>query len=831
MANNSTTTDASTDTTAYLKKRLIELGITDELNTYTRVWYQDTDHKDSEGKIVTTKNEQRRDYKIFDADEYGNINIHYFNLEGQPYRWKKEDTKLSRDFIRKRIRDPKSDNKYMQDKGSGLFPFFNPGIIDKYKKNKDAVNIDGSAVAPIETLFVVEGEFKSFKGYLAGIDIIGIPSIHGFYNGDVRGKLHEDIQELIIVCRVEKIVFLVDADLLTLKWEEKKDLAKRPESFYSAVKLFRESLQLLLDDKSIKLDQVLFMHLQTKFTNDAKGLDDLLAKYSSVTDDILEDIRKLQFAKKYFVGTPLTDANKDLQYLRKYLGLTDEQEFYRCYADFIGSREFLYRNKRYEYNSETRQVVFVRHEDANKYMRIGADWFKVIKKLDKHGLEYEELKVWPISEITRDYKLGRSADFFIDQLVRYDDFINEPSWNGVYKRTINNCYNLCYPLRWDKHEGPIDNTLKFIKHIFGGQATAENDIHGDPFTIALDWLNIFHRDPKHSLPVIVLVSKENETGKSTFMKWLRTIYGPNNAVILSNEEFKMRFNSHYISKALIMVDEGFLDAEKKSEKERLKKLVTSDTAYIEFKGTDLKLINYYSKIIINSNDDEKVMKMEEEENRWFVIKVPKVAEKDPDLEKKMAAEIPAWIHFLANRSIFHPRKTRLWFDSSLIITDQFKKIVEATKNRLDRVFEDWIREQFRMYRLGRIMYSLTFLTQVLNDFNNNKYKVDKIELRTYLQKRGVESEKRAQRFKSPDGVHMPINPKDPKDKPRVLFREIDPTFPYIFEIERWLTAAEIEDLLPLADPQTGELNLPESSNDLSSEAITANQSFSDELPF
>jgi len=87
------------------------------------------------------------------------------------------------------------------------------------------------------------------------------------------------------------------------------------------------------------------------------------------------------------------------------------------------------------------------------------------------------------------------------------------------------------------------------------------------------------------------------------MKWLRTVYGPNNAVILSNEEFKMRFNGHYISKALIMVDEGFLDAEKKSEKERLKKIVTQDTAYIEFKGADLKLVNYYAKVILNSNDE------------------------------------------------------------------------------------------------------------------------------------------------------------------------------------------------------------------------------------
>jgi len=46
------------------------------------------------------------------------------------------------------------------------------------------------------------------------------------------------------------------------------------------------------------------------------------------------------------------------------------------------------------------------------------------------------------------------------------------------------------------------------------------------------------------------------------------------------------------------------------------------------------------------------MKIDAQENRWFVIKVPVPKQKDPDLEKKMAAEIPAWLHFLSNRDIF-----------------------------------------------------------------------------------------------------------------------------------------------------------------------------------
>ena len=116
------------------------------------------------------------------------------------------------------------------------------------------------------------------------------------------------------------------------------------------------------------------------------------------------------------------------------------------------------------------------------------------------------------------------------------------------------------------------------------------------------------------LPVPILVSQENGTGKSTFLKWLQLLFG-SNMCILGNEQFKMKFNSHYISKFIIAVDEGFLEVDKKAEKERLKQLVTADSAYLESKGMDVRKINYYGKLIICSNDADRVMKIDEGESR------------------------------------------------------------------------------------------------------------------------------------------------------------------------------------------------------------------------
>ncbi len=827
--------------TTYLKQRLEELGITDEQNTFHRVWKNHYDDKDEAGKTVTKISEQKRDYQILDADPDGNIIIRYFNLHGQPYTWRKEETKTTRDFIRKRLKVPNGDMKYFQEAGSPQYPFFPKDIIKKYEdaqawweKQRVAAEVPpvaapaGAPEGPekeieenpgqIHTLFVVEGEIKSIKGSICGIDIIGLPSIHGFYNGDVKGRLHEDIEELIIRCQVQKIVFLVDADLLSLKWAEGKDLAKRAMSFYGSVKAFRESLQLLIDDERVDLQYVYFMYIKIKFLNDAKGLDDLLAKYSAKTIEIVEDLHTTNFARKYFEGMLINDLSKDIQgRLYKDLGLFDEQDFYKTYSDFIGDREFRFKRRRYIYDKDKKAVVFVKHEDAEKFMRIGADWVKVITTINKHGEPEEELVPWKISEIIRDY--GKKYPDFIDTIARYDGFCNEPAWLKDYKQSLHNCYNVCRPLKWIPTEGSIENTVRYLKHTFQGKGDIilndqgmferEEVILGDQFTVALDYLTIMLKHPKQMLPVPCLVSPENNTGKSTFLKWLQMLFS-DNMCILGNAQFQMNFNGHYATKFIISIDEGFLEVDKKAEKERLKQLVTADSIYLEMKGMNVRKIPYYAKIIICSNDADRLMKIDEGESRWFVVRVPVInGPKDPDLELKMKKEAPAWIHFLNNRHIAHPREDRLWFSAERFITDQFKIIVETTKNRIDRVFESWIRDQFLMFKLPVLRYTTNYLVKVFNDAKNSKYKIDELDLKNYLTTKQMVPGRDSIYFKSPTGFRevtfIEGSGLEPVDQNIAIVWWAGTGRPYTFRAEEWLTEEELKGIkishtLPTSGP-------------------------------
>jgi hypothetical protein len=712
---------------SYFDRTMSEMGVTPELNKIKVISVRD--HADD-------KKNTFHEEEYFQEDEHGNLVINYFNLRSAWYTFRKEGNKWPINFTRTRYKEPKKDKdgkdvKYNSPYGSGLFPFFPPTIIDKYQK-KEAIPL----------LIMTEGEKKAFKGCIDGLDIIGVPSIHGFYDDEIKGKMHEDIQDLIITCKVEKILFLMDADTLIISWEKDKDLAKRQNLFYTAVKNYRESLQLLLDAEDVPLNQIYFSHINRKYNSDGKGLDDLLINYSKFKGEIIHDLQQLQLSNKFFSCKILTDGK--ISKLYAYFGLDNPENFYSLYKEFIGSREFLFKGKRYEYDGE--KLNYVRHEDTDKYLRIGPDWMKLIKVPNKYGELEEELIPYKIGEILRDY--NQKYKNFIDDIPKYDAFCNEPEWAGTYKRIHNNCYNLCNPLNHVPEHGDFQNTIKFLKHIFRGEGNilkaqgviSRKDEYdecaslGDQFTVGLDWLTIILQQPKHMVPVPIFVSKEYRTGKSTLLKWMQAIFESNMA-ILGNDQFKMKFNAHYIQKFIIAIDEGFLDVDKKAEKERLKQLATADTAFLENKGMNVKKFPYYGKLIICSNDADSVMKMEDGENRWFVVKVHPIPDEelDPDLERKMKAEIPAFLNYLINRQIFHPRTDRLWFKTEWFITEQFKAIVENTKSGFEKGLNSLIQDMFLMYKVQSVKVDLKYLCGILNE--ELKWKVNKDDIKKYFQEK------------------------------------------------------------------------------------------------
>ena len=116
--------------------------------------------------------------------------------------------------------------RYLMPKGAGIYPFLPPTLIEKWEEKKD-----------IETLVLTEGFFKAFKASLHGWDIVGFSSITHFADSKTK-VIHEDVQRILIDCKVKNVVMLYDGDCLDISTKDLaagKDLAKRPQTFLNSM--------------------------------------------------------------------------------------------------------------------------------------------------------------------------------------------------------------------------------------------------------------------------------------------------------------------------------------------------------------------------------------------------------------------------------------------------------------------------------------------------------------------------------------------------------------------------------------------------------------------
>ena len=695
-----------------------------------------------EGAAISEAENEMERHLIFREDKDGNLIIPYFNLYGHVLTAHQNGNKWSGPFERIRLKVPRLDKdgkevKYESPYKSGNFIYFPPEIIMKFRSRIE-----------IDTLIITEGEKKAVRGCKAGLDVVGVSGIHNFYNDETK-QLHVHLVHLLKRCQVKKVFFLTDADTLILKYRVDRDLSTRPNLFFSAWRNFREAILMEMETRkeTLSLRDVYVGCIRPEHVDSGKGLDDFLSPKSPARIEAFkEGLKALGYENSSFISVAVLDGTNRLQQL---IGLKSAQNFFEVYRDFIGNQEFRYKSNNYQWNEGDEKLELLSHNDLKLFMRIGCDYFKTVRIPSKEGQMEESIKKWKKDEINADY-----GKHFVTQIPKYDAWCNVPDNSTAYKRIHNGCFNLYNPIPHPVAEGSIRFTLMFLKHLFQGQATAENDIPGDPFTVALDYLTIMYRFPMQKLPVICLVSPENKTGKSTFAWWLRDIYG-GNATVIDNERFKQSFNSHYITKFIIAIDEGFLDVDKRAEKERLKKLATDEKQYLEFKGADVQEVDFFAKIIICSNEADSLMKIDDGEVRWFVVRVPTFQasgmKEDPDLREKMRSEIPAFLHFLAHRKIAHPKESRMWIHEQYIMTDQLRTIIENTRNRVERVVEGVICEMFRTYKVNSFYMDIVSLLQIIKRDGESKYAIDQLEIKKFLKEKKGMQPTEPRRLRYPDG--------------------------------------------------------------------------------
>ncbi|MCX6243069.1 MAG: DUF5906 domain-containing protein [Bacteroidetes bacterium] len=325
--------------------------------------------------------------------------------------------------------------------------------------------------------------------------------------------------------------------------------------------------------------------------------------------------------------------------------------------------------------------------EGEKYIRVATDYYRLSHILNARKQSTPVQQLWRKGAIMGDF--GKEIFRYINKYVA---FVNIPDNSETYlKEHIHNgdaYYNLYEQMKYAPAPGDVTITMKFLSRIFQ-----------DKLDIVLDYLKILYENPTQNLPVICLVSKIQETGKSTYMKWLCSIFG-RNAIILGNEEFSTNFNSLYASKLIVCIDESFID--KTIIKEKIKRLTTTDSINMEAKGRDTIRMDFFGKLILSSNTEDNFIKMDEDDNRFFVVKVPELTPGDfiPELMTHLENEIPAFLYMLKTRQMVYPKKSRLWFDPKVYETEALTRIRIHTRSIIQKELLRWFEDIFAFEATG-----------------------------------------------------------------------------------------------------------------------------------
>ena len=304
-------------------------------------------------------------------------------------------------------------------------------------------------------------------------------------------------------------------------------------------------------------------------------------------------------------------------------------------------------------------------DKKDAFIRVGSTYYKWVEQPLLDGSVVKKYIPWTLEALRQDY--GKK---FIADIPRYDGFCTVPSHTN-YQKEVGSFLNLYQPLRhgetWEEH---CTTTLGLINHIFDEQ-----------YDLGMDYLQLLYKEPTQKLPILLLVSTERNTGKTTFLNFLKLLF-QDNATFNTNEDFRSQFNADWAGKLLIMVDEVLLS--RREDSERLKNLSTARTYKVEAKGKDRSEVEFFAKFVLCSNNESFPVIIDPEEIRYWVRKVEPLEDDDPNFLRHIEEEIPQFLfHLRHGRSLTTTKESRMWFNPKLIHTEALDHIICHNRPRAE----------------------------------------------------------------------------------------------------------------------------------------------------
>lgn len=370
------------------------------------------------------------------------------------------------------------------------------------------------------------------------------------------------------------------------------------------------------------------------------------------------------------------------------------------YSPFRMLVEFIYKKN---YHRAIWFIVYELMNNKTPYIRVGVKYYKVIQKKDRNSILRTELKVWDKTTLVDDY-----GSKILAKIPNYDDFTIEPD-NKTFNQIRGNNYNLYAPFEHTPadsfKEDDLPWTNKLMKHIFGEQ-----------LELGFMYLKVLYDLPTQKLPILVLISEERGTGKTTFLDFLELLFGAN-TVVINPQDIANSFNGAYATSNIIMIEESRFESVQATEK--LKNLATQKKIMVNTKFVQQYSIPFHGKLIITSNDENKFSKVDDSEIRYWVRKIPTLTGKaNHGILNDLKNEIPYLLAKLNSMPEIDTSKSRMVFDSAAIQTEALQIVKRESRSSLMKELE-LLFDSHSAENPG--IYKFEFIAKDLKEawFNNN----------------------------------------------------------------------------------------------------------------
>lgn len=352
----------------------------------------------------------------------------------------------------------------------------------------------------------------------------------------------------------------------------------------------------------------------------------------------------------------------------------------------------------------------MKEKESERYIRVGTSLYKIVRRPLMSGDFIEERRPWNYETLRQDH----SKDF-ISGIEKYDGFCSVPD-HVDYKRSVGTFLNQYEPISYKAQEGNCSVIIEFLTHIFGEQ-----------IELGLDYLQLLYLKPLYRLPILLLVSKERNTGKTTFLNFLKAIFA-GNMTFNTNEDFRSQFNSDWANKLIVAVDEVLLD--RKEDSERIKNLSTAISYKSEAKGKDRNEVEFFAKFILCSNNENCPILIDQGETRYWVRKINPLPKENNKIILLLKKEIPHFLHYLQHRDLSTKSESRMWFRNDLLVTDALRKIIQYNRGKVETEMLNLILEIMQIKELNEYKFCVTDMHDMLIRIS---MRTDTIQIRRILQ--------------------------------------------------------------------------------------------------